>query len=165
MATNLEIDNNLSAIENIVALIHHTYPNSVGHIDAENYTFTATEAEGLPFGNTNLVITALPSATLTGTKQVAYQRLDISDSELEFSTGDIAAYEAGQSFRLRGHSTEYERTEMEENDGRYGMLYTYTANSNSLLYYGYFTVFIPTPQPETVEDVVDGETLDGFTEV
>lgn len=162
MATKLEINSSLSPIENIVALIHYTYPKSVGYIDTVNYTFTATEAGDLPFGNTNLDITALPSATLTGTKRVTYQRIDIHAAELEFSAGTVADYEASEAFKLLAHPTEWERTESVESDGRQGMLYTYTAKVDSLLFTGYYRVFIPTPPPETVEEVVDGESLDGL---
>lgn len=162
---SLEINEVLSPVENIVALIHHTYPASIGYIDETNYTFVARGIDPSEFGDTILTITALETANLTGTKEVEYYRHHIDLGEQSTSAPDIATYEASEEFPLLGEEgMEWTRTSVEENDGRIGTLYSYTATEGSLLYTGEFSVFIAAPEPETVEEVVDGESLDGFAE-
>lgn len=165
MAINLEIDSDRSPIENIVALIHYTYPKAVGYIDTVNYTFEAASAGDLTFGNTYLHITALPSATLTGSKSVEYLRRSIDALEYEYTSGTIDTYEDSIEFPLLGNEDEeWTRTSVEESDARVGTLYTYAATADSLLYTGEFTVFVAAAAPTTVEELIDGSTLDGFSE-
>lgn len=161
---SLEINNALSPVENIVALIHHTYPASIGYIDETNYTFVASVIDPSEYGDTALTITALESASLTGKKEVDYYRYVIGKPEQSTSAPDIATYEASEEFTLLGEEgVDWTRESVEENDGRTGTLYTYTATDDSLLYFGYFNVFIAAAGPVTVEEIVDGESLDGFT--
>lgn len=160
MATlSVFINKDITPEDNILQLIHTTYPKSVSLIDTTNYTFEARAEGDLLSGHNSIVtITALPAADLTGIKELEFTRLAVDENPIDLPVGDgIETYTEDLSFPYVLSEFTISETPLEN-----GIEYTLTANPTSLLYVGTHVVNVTFPDPETLDDVITGDGLEGF---
>lgn len=169
MSEPLSIDLALSDEENIVALIHHTYPTSIGMIDAENYTFQCFAINhGNPEANNTLLsIAAKITANLSGRIDVEYNRFVAvwPDEVMVLPEGfDIDAVDSNSELYLVTHYGV--RTQVEVTGARPGIEYTFTLPEDNLLFTwsNDLKVFIPEigSTPPEMDTIITGTPLNGF---
>lgn len=149
------LDPLITPVQNILDLIHHTYPLSIDVIDVTNYTFVASAKLDDPVHNSTLTVTSLPTAPTQGTRTQSYNRVDISRTRVQLIEGETVAGRVYTDLQLHEDPTEIIVVPHATDP----LVSVVSAVDTSLLYTGTFEISLPVPDINTI---IDGDPLDGF---
>lgn len=141
-----------TAVQNMVALVHHTFPDTIDLVTENTVSFAATVRGDDPLKNSNVTITGT-TATLTGSKALSYNRVVVPSADVTLAAGssiDEYITSAGLDFEVTHapHETK-------------AFTHVVTVVSTSLTHVGSWEVYIPSSE---LEDWVTGTELNGFVE-
>lgn len=160
---SLKVNSELSALENVYALLKHS---AVANKELVTDEHISVSTPTLKAGKMKITITGISDA-VTGTKDVSYTATDlaavISDVTVDES-GEAATLVAQQVAALPCLSSEVVVGDLVDNDGVLSISVAAVAGAYTV--YGQkvvtVTVNVPEPEPEAVGDIIEGDELDGF---
>ena len=153
----LDIDILKTSQQNILALVHYTFPRSTGVVNLTDFTYVTSATSGDPIYNSTLTVTSLETAQVTGDKVLKYNRVDISkEGPLLLPAGSVIVTHLESIFGSLLASELTTSTLAGELEGL-----VVTAKPTSSLYIGSFEITVET-SVFNVNTLLSGDELDGF---
>lgn len=154
----LPIDPLKTPTENIIDLINHTFPLLSAQVDLTQCDYSVTDAEdNAGHYNSKLSIDTGIGLELTGTVNLFYNRVDISELRTELEPDQTPNAYIVNVKKLVDTDDGISYSPHDVDDG----VTVVTALPGSLLYVGELELVTFVPDP-TIEDLIPGTTLDGF---